>query len=176
MRTELPLMPLATSVVTGFVLVATLMISPEFALADGNAAGGGAGSSSCTCPENKARQSTRPKYADLKSGFGAEVLPSLPARGEDVAQLSRPALDEADEIAALESIQYALSEVGDRSSYVWHRRNGRLSGVIQPTSSFKDAAGNVCRHVVVTLVSGSYSRRAEGVACRTARGRWQLDG
>ena len=32
-------------------------------------------------------------------------------------------LDESDEIAALQSVQYALSEVADGSSYIWHRSN-----------------------------------------------------
>ena len=46
-------------------------------------------------------------------------------------------LDENDEIAALEAIRVALTEVGDGGSYVWYRRHGRLSGIVQPTVSFK---------------------------------------
>ena len=41
-------------------------------------------------------------------------------------------LDARDEVAALERIQYALSEVGDGSTYVWKRWHGRLSGIDTP--------------------------------------------
>jgi surface antigen len=85
-------------------------------------------------------------------------------------------LDEDDEIAALESVQLALTEVADGSSYVWHRRHGRLSGLIHPTASFKDSAGHVCRHVVLILTTAQVTRKAEGIACRLSDGRWQLDG
>jgi surface antigen len=87
-----------------------------------------------------------------------------------------PELDDTDEIAALDAIRVALSEVGDGVSYVWHRNNGRLSGVIHPTTSFKDAAGRVCRHIVLVLTTGLRSGRIEGVACRLGDGRWQLEG
>lgn len=84
--------------------------------------------------------------------------------------------DVADQQAALESVQYALSSIGDGSTYVWHRHHGKLSGIVQPTQSFKDAEGKICRHFIVTFSSGSYSKRTETVACRTANGIWQLDG
>ena len=70
----------------------------------------------------------------------------------------------------------ALTEVGDGSSFVWHYGNGRLSGVVRPTSSFKDASGRVCRHIIVVLNAGTRSGRVEGVACRLLDGRWQLEG
>jgi hypothetical protein len=85
-------------------------------------------------------------------------------------------LDANDEIAALERIQYALSEVGDGATYVWRRWHGQLSGIVQPTSSFKDTDGNVCRHIVVMLTTGTRSKKQEGIACRLPSGRWQLDG
>lgn len=89
---------------------------------------------------------------------------------------SRPDLDVTDEIAALEALHLALTEVGDGASYVWHRGNGHLSGVVQPTVSFKDADGRICRHVVLLLSSGAHSKRTEGIACRLDSGIWQLDG
>lgn len=99
------------------------------------------------------------------------------------AAVTRPAitdfkatLDENDEIAALEAIRVALSEVGDGNTYVWYRRHGRLSGLVQPTTSFKDASGRVCRHILLILTTGGYTARAEGVACRLGDGRWQLEG
>lgn len=85
-------------------------------------------------------------------------------------------LDEDDEIAALEAIRLALTEVSDGASYVWHRRYGQLGGLVQPTQSFKDPGGRVCRRIIVILSAGRRSGRFEGTACRSAGGRWQLDG
>src|SRR3990172_4292506 len=67
-------------------------------------------------------------------------------------------LDLNDEIAALERIHYALSEVGDGSTYVWRRWHGRLAGVVHPTTSFKDESGKVCRHLVVLLTTGKRTK------------------
>ncbi len=106
----------------------------------------------CSCPD--------------QSGHAAQAMANDP----------RPMLDENDEIAALETIQLALSELGDGASYVWHRRHGQFSGIVQPTASFKDAAGNVCRHVVLVLSTPQVSRKAEGIACRLPDGRWRLEG
>ena len=88
----------------------------------------------------------------------------------------RPRLDARDEAAALEAVQVALSEVGDGSTYVWHRYGGRLSGLVQPTQSFKDLHGRICRHLVVTLSDTSRQSRVEGIACRLPDGIWQLEG
>jgi hypothetical protein len=102
-----------------------------------------------------------------------EVHPS-PAATEHTAIPTK--LDERDEIAALERIQYALSEVADGNTYVWRRWHGRLSGVIHPTVSFKDASGNVCRHLTVLMTTGDRTKRIEGIACRMESGRWRLEG
>jgi surface antigen len=88
----------------------------------------------------------------------------------------RATLDDNDEVATLDAISVALSQVGDGGSYVWQRLHGRLSGVFQPTQSFKDRGGNVCRHLIIMLVSGRHTQRTEGIACRLESGRWQLDG
>jgi hypothetical protein len=88
----------------------------------------------------------------------------------------RPLFDARDEGAALEAVTVALTEVGDGSTYVWYRHGGRLSGLVQPTQTFRDALGRVCRHIVVTLNDSSRSKRTEGIACRLADGGWQLDG
>jgi hypothetical protein len=84
--------------------------------------------------------------------------------------------DENDEIAALEAIRIALTEVGDGNTFAWHRRHGRLSGLVQPTTSFKDSAGRVCRHILLIMTAGDHVGKAEGVACRGGDGRWQLGG
>src|SRR5262245_53672097 len=109
---------------------------------------------SCSCPGQDApKREARPKFADLQTG-----------------------LDEGDEIAALEAIRIALTEIGDGATFVWRRGNGRISGVVKPTSSFKNADGKVCRHLVIGLAAGRRTGQIEGVACRLENGRWQLDG
>lgn len=121
--------------------------------------------------------------------FAATILmhPGLVLAGEPAPAASRGAeaslgepefkarLDDNDEIAAMEALRIALSEVADGSTFVWHRRNGRISGIFQPTTSFKDAAGKICRHLKITLTSGSISRAKEGIACRED-GVWHLEG
>ena len=87
-----------------------------------------------------------------------------------------PPLDVNDEIAALESMQLALTQVADGSTYVWHRSHGRLSGLVRPTASFKDQQGQVCRHLVVVLNGVDVTKKTETIACRGADGAWQLDG
>lgn len=108
---------------------------------------------SCALPQEAPRTFPRPKFADHS-----------------------PDLNDGDEIATLDAIRVALTEVGDGSTYVWHHNHGRLSGVIQPTGSFKDASGRVCRHLVLVLTTGFRSGRVEGIACRLTDGRWQLEG
>lgn len=143
---------LAASAAVAATCVAMVFLSSELAFAaEASKPGPRDQTGSCTCPGQGASPWARPRYADFK-------------------------LDERDEIAALESVQYALSEVGDGSSYVWHRHHGKLSGLVQPTSSFKAADGSVCRHVVLVLSSATRSRKAEGVACRGQNGLWRLEG
>lgn len=96
--------------------------------------------------------------------------------GKPVYVTARDTLNRYDHLAALEAVQIALSRVGDGDSYVWRRIHGRLNGVIQPTKSYKDRRGRVCRHVIVLLNSGNYSRKREGIACRQINGIWSLDG
>jgi hypothetical protein len=98
-------------------------------------------------------------------------LPSPRPRHADAVPL-----DVSDEAATLEAVHLALSELGDGASYVWHRRGGRLSGIINPTTSFKDRTGRVCRHIVMTLTAGPHTARTEGIACRLADRSWRLEG
>jgi hypothetical protein len=85
-------------------------------------------------------------------------------------------LEPADEIGALEAVSVALDETGDGASYVWHGPHGRLSAVVQPTSSFRARDGRICRHLHILLNSGETTRKAEGIACRNGLGIWSLDG
>lgn len=165
MRSDQSLFALSATAVTGFVLAGFIVISADMVFAADNtkpapqapaphAKEQQSGGATCTCPDSQKPQLfLRPKYADLK-----------------------PQLDESDEIAALESVQVALTELGDGGTYVWHRQNGRLSGVVQPTASFKDTAGKVCRHVVLMLTTGTTTKKTEGIACRLDNGQWQLEG
>jgi len=117
----------------------------------------------CTCPNARPNPAPEPNKAPAVS-----VKPKFAD--------TQAHLDENDEIAALEAIRVALTEVADGNSYVWYRRHGRLSGIVQPTVSFKDLAGRVCRHILLIMTVGVATGRAEGIACRLGDGRWQLDG
>ena len=160
MRPTCCLASLASTVLAGFFLVALVFMTPDYAVA-GDKPADTSTTGPCSSPEQpKAAPENpwvRPKLAELKP-------------------LAPSALDESDEVAALDAIRTALVEVADGSSYVWHRHHGRLSGVVQPTQSFKDAAGNVCRHILTILSAGARSKTLEAVACRLPDGNWQLDG
>lgn len=106
----------------------------------------------------------------------SEQFPSRPDL--DVRVLPRDSfrLSEDDEIATLDAIRVALSEIADGSTYVWYRHHGRLNGLVTPTASFKDGKDRVCRHVLLILSAGTQTGRIEGIACRTDNGRWLLEG
>jgi surface antigen len=118
--------------------------------------------------------------AGAKKAATGKATPGAAARRQPTASFApgngEARLDEDDEIAALEAIRVALTEVGDGASYVWHRRYGQVGGLVQPTQSFKDGGGRVCRRIIVILSAGRRSGRFEGTACRLAGGRWQLEG
>ncbi len=154
MRSSHPsLFSLYATGLTAFVLVAAILFVPEFARAEPDRAP----AASCMCPQDNGA-GDRPRLA---AGFNAPRKATLGVQ---------------DEIAALESVQLALSQVADGSTYVWHRSHGMLSGIVQPTSSFKDAEGQVCRHIVVVLNSLDITSRTEAIACRMPDGIWQFDG
>ena len=108
-----------------------------------------------------------------KSKQFPKVMPSWP---EPKVVFARPRLDVTDELATLRALQLALNEVGDGSTYVWHRKNGRLSGIVKPTASFRDNKGLICRHIVVWLTSGSVTKKTETIACRQSDRVWTLEG
>ena len=96
-----------------------------------------------------------------------------PDAAESTAKMT---LDAADETATLHAVHIGLTEIPDGSSFVWRRAHGRLSGVVRPVFSFKNADGEVCRQLTLTLRSGTYTRTIEGIACRDPDGRWALEG
>lgn len=133
---------------------ALALVAPFAALA-GEAVPNGSNSSTgtCTCPELR-------------------KLPS-PVINNPAAKF---ALSDLDEIATLNALHVGLTEVPDGANFVWQRAHGRLSGIIKPLFSFKNAKGEVCRHIVVTLRSGDREKTVEGAACRRLDGRWVLEG
>lgn len=137
------------TVLAGVMLAAIVLLTSDPVSAGDQTTGSGA----CTCPD-AAGKSTRPKFAEFSSSL----------------------LDESDEIAALETIQLALSRMDDGTPFVWRSGNGRLSGIVRPTVSFRNASGTLCRHVVVLLTTGYKTRTAEGIACRLPNRRWVLEG
>ncbi len=104
----------------------------------------------------------------------SEALQNAPGNADKRPVTAK--FDEVDAVAALEGIGTALAEVGDGGTYVWHRRDGVLSGMAQPSASFKDLLGHPCRHLTVMLNTYGRSSRIDGIACRTAHGRWELAG
>lgn len=151
MSSSVSLSSLACTVAAAVVLVGLVVLSPASVIAQEAKPG----ASGCSCPDNGGPppKAQRPKFADV-----------------------RPDLAASSEIAVLEAVHLALTEVGDGSSYVWHRKDGQLSGVIEPTSSFRDRTGKICRHIVMTLSASNRTKRTEGIACRLATGGWQLEG
>jgi surface antigen len=145
MSTNTFLFPLAAAGATAFALVAAIFVPYDYSWAAERSLG------AIACP--------KPSAFDIKT-----KLPEV-----------KVILDQTDEYAALESVQFALTEVADGSSYVWHRAHGRLSGVVKPLSSFKDTHGSVCRHAVVVLSGVEATKRTEIVACRLPTGIWQLE-
>jgi len=106
----------------------------------------------------------------------SEQSPPRPEAGVRLLPNEKFRLTEEDEIATLDAIRIALSEIADGSSYVWYRQHGQLNGLVQPTSSFKDGKGRVCRHILLILSAGRQTGRVEGIACRNDAGRWLLEG
>lgn len=153
------------AVIAVVLLVAFTLLGPDWAGAQEAPSPSGPKVQSppqaCSCPKNDDEDWKapwrRPKVADAR--------PEQPK-----------VFDTIDELAALEAVHLALTEVGDGQSYIWHRRSGILSGVVRPTASFRNAAGRICRHIEVTLTAGARSKRTEGIACRDKDGAWSLEG
>ena len=119
MSSQTSLVTLAALIATGLVLAAPIMLSSTAAF------GGNEGWETSISP------------AAPVNAAAPTPLPTVPGTTVEIA-VPPHELDEKDEIAALERIQYALSEVSDGKTYVWRRWHGRLSGIVQPTASFKD--------------------------------------
>ncbi len=145
----------AAVITSGFVLAAAVLMSAEPVLA--------AEAASIDRPLSAAPPGITVRPSD-------EAVPGIPSAP------MRHRLDAGDERATLEALQLTLTEVEDGSTFVWHRRNGRVSGLFQPTRSFKGDTGQVCRRFRMMLTSGRYSRRLEAIACRDDTGVWTIAG
>lgn len=86
----------------------------------------------------------------------------------------RARLDGSDKVAALHALHMALNRTADGGKFIWRKNNRDLKGVIKPTSAFRNAHGQICRHVVYAIALGRYRKQIELVACREAGGRWRL--
>ena len=155
MSSNQSLFPWTAAGLAAATLLTTLWFFPDLAAAAGGPTP--AETPSCICPE-KSQAATEP----------------VPENGQRLVIPGR--LDTSDEIAALTNLQFALTEIADGASFVWRRRNGRLSGLVKPLASFKDAKGTVCRHILIVLNTATDTGKIETVACRLPGGGWQLDG
>lgn len=109
----------------------------------------------------------------------APVTRALRHSTPDLKDMARPPtrpapFGSADAIATLEAFDYALSEVADGATYVWHRAHGRLSGFMTPLNTFRASGGEVCRTMRIEIIADTATRRQTGSACRIADGTWRL--
>ena len=86
----------------------------------------------------------------------------------------RARLDDSDRITALHALQTALNQTEDGGTFMWKKNNRDLMGVIKPTAAFRNAEGEICRHVIYAISLGEFRKQIEVVACREADGRWRL--
>lgn len=116
-------------------------------------------------PANKSKPATGP---------AAATEASRPAGKEPSFRELQARLDQSDRIAALYALHLALNRVADGGTFAWSKRSRALRGIIRPTSIFRNADGQICRHVIYALSLGRYRKQIELVACREAGGRWRL--
>ena len=166
MRPSDVLASLSATVFTGFFMVSVIMMAPDLVHA----------SELDAAAQAPASAEAAPKISTPCGCSSGELGTKASRSGNYTPSLDRTPLDIHDEIAAFDAVRIALNEVGDGGSYVWQRHHGRLSGVVQPTRSFKDMSGLPCRHIVMMLSSTTTSKKTEGVACRLPDGNWQLEG
>ena len=77
---------------------------------------------------------------------------------------------------ALRAIEIALTRVADGGAYRWRYKRSRLEGKVKPTTTYKNAAGQLCRHIHYSLKNGSYQKKSQALACRNTVGNWVIKG
>lgn len=108
-------------------------------------------------------------------GIGEITTPPIPLENPVRPQAGmRSKLGYSDKMLALRALHLALSQVPDGGTFVWHKKSRSLKGVIRPSKAFRNAEGEVCRHVIYALELGRIMKQVEGIACRQDDGRWQL--
>lgn len=108
---------------------------------------------------------------------GSTGAASMPAPEKNPIRLLadlRSKLDRRDHVVAMRALHLALSQVPDGGTFAWQKKNRSLKGLIKPTRAFRNADGQLCRHVIYALALGRYTKQIEGIACRLENGRWQL--
>lgn len=161
MSQKTSLFPLLAGAITAFTFAASVFLIGDTSFAGPLGSSPITNEAAATAPAERQPPASRPP---LRNSF-TDHRPS-----------ARRQLDDNDALAALESLHFALSEVADGSSYVWHRSHGGLSGVVQIAASFRGPDDRICRRAVVVFTSGSDSERTETIACREASGVWKIEG
>jgi len=105
----------------------------------------------------------------MDDGEPEEILPQS-------FEALRAKLTPSDPLAVLQAIGFALAEVGDGATYVWHRTDGPLMGNVRMVASFRRDDGSLCRKFALTLILGEVARPVAITACRDAGGQWVLGG
>lgn len=137
-------------------LVCIVLLGPDVAFAgEPKSQAGSQASPPCNCADQSGRTS--------------------PAVSPDAPTDIRGSLDHYDQLAVIQAMHLALTEIGDGASYVWHRSHGRLSGIVQINGTYK-SGGNLCRRMTVMLTAGTETRRISTTACRLADRSWQIVG
>jgi hypothetical protein len=177
MRPTSALPAVAAVASTAVLLVALISISPDVVFAADAPSAPFIGANSTATTDVQIKPNSNATRLETPTAATQEKPTPIPFRPQWLPPAPRTVIfDDYDQIAALDAIRIALVEVGDGATYVWHRRDGSFSGTAVPTQSFKNRDGQPCRHIVVTLQAASHTRTTEGIACRLATGRWQLDG
>lgn len=127
-----------------------------------------------TAADTLADQAVTPDKARAATPV-ARSAPPIPTRkpAQSLAKL-RARLDHKDHLIAMRALHLALTQVPDGGTFVWRKNSRSLKGLIKPTKAFRNAQGQVCRHVVYALSLGRYIKQIEGIACRTGDGTWRL--
>jgi surface antigen len=84
------------------------------------------------------------------------------------------ALAEADALLEAGTLQEALESTRILDISIWANPDGDGFGTITPLASFENDAGASCRNYRKTVVRAGLERRANGTACRSREGDWQI--
>jgi hypothetical protein len=115
--------------------------------------------------------SANPDQTSVKPSVSPPFPKRNPLRG--LTEL-RSKLNQKDQLVALRALHLALTRVPDGGTFLWQRKSRSLRGAIKPSKAFRNADGQICRHVIYAMALGRYVKQIEGIACRRDDGSWQL--